>query len=382
MNVGFSLCTLFPGRVGGSESNVAGLLAEFAEGHGPERVTVLANRHVMEAYRDAERGPVALRELRSYRPGDSDATRLAAMVGARLMPRRAARDLPTGLDLVHYPVTVPIPATELPTVMTLHDVQHHDLPDFFGRGERAFRRWAYDGSARAADVVITSSEFSRGRIAERLGVDPARVEVVPLGIDAAAFAPEADPEADAAALEPLGLPTRYVAYPANMWPHKNHRRLVEGLAACADPSLELVLSGQDYGNLDGLMTRARELGVADRVHHLGHLPWATLPPLLRRAEAMVFPSLYEGFGTPPLEAMACACPVAASTAGSLPEVCGDAALGFDPRSAEAIATALERVTADSELRERLRAAGPARAERFTWRAAAERHAEIYERAVG
>jgi glycosyltransferase involved in cell wall biosynthesis len=104
-----------------------------------------------------------------------------------------------------------------------------------------------------------------------------------------------------------------------------------------------------------------------------------LASLYRRAQAMVFPSLHEGFGAPPLEAMACGCPVACSDAASLPEVCGDVALRFDPRSIESIAAAVGRVTADPELRERLREAGLARARSSTWHASAERHRAIYDR---
>ena len=102
----------------------------------------------------------------------------------------AARDVPSGLDLIHYPVTVPIPHTELPTVVTLLDVQHHDLPGFFSRAEAPFRRRAYDRAARDADVVVTISEFSKGRIVETLGISPERVEVVHLGVDHDRFTPD------------------------------------------------------------------------------------------------------------------------------------------------------------------------------------------------
>lgn len=379
MHVGFGLLTLFPGRVGGSESNVTGLVDQFAAGHGPERVTVLANRHVARAYADRIGGPVSMHHVRSYRSGDRDVTRLFAMLAARALPAVAARDVPHGLDVVHYPVTVPIPRVPVPTVVTLHDVQHHDLTSFFGRGERTYRRWAYDASARNATLVVTSSEFSRGRIVERVGVASERIEVVPLGIDRARFSDAPGP-ADAARLAELDLPDRFVVYPANLWPHKNHVRLVEGLAASGDRDLHVLLTGQTYGRLEPIMDRARALGVADRVRHLGYLDADLLPALYRSARAMVFPSLYEGFGTPPLEAMACGCPVAVSSAGSLPEICGTAALQFDPGSPEAIGSALERLPSDEPLRSRLRSAGLERAALYTWRAAAERHREIYARA--
>jgi glycosyltransferase involved in cell wall biosynthesis len=287
-----------------------------------------------------------------------------------------ARDVPADLDVVHHPLTVPIPRPAgVPAVVTIHDLQHHEMPELFSRGERAFRRWAYDGSARSADAVITVSEHARQGVVGRLGVDPERVHAIPHGIDHARFNPmpgDADER-----LRPR-LPERFVAYPANLWPHKNHERLVEAFARVGDRELALVLTGQDYGRLDRLRTAAARAGVGDRVVHLGYLRADEVPALLRAAEAMVFPSLYEGFGAPPLEAMACGCPVAASRAGSLAETVGDAALAMDARSADSIASAIERVTGDEELRDRLRAAGTARAARFSWVSAARRHREVYE----
>jgi glycosyltransferase involved in cell wall biosynthesis len=358
---------------------VRGLLEQFSGGNGPERVTVLANRHVAEAYRSFERGPVTLREVRSYRAGDSGVTRTAGMAAAAAAPRLAARDVPRDLDVLHHPVTVPIPRLRgVPTVTTLLDLQHHELPESFSRPELLFRRWAYDGAARRADLVVTISEHSRERIRQMDGIEPDRVEAVPLGVDRSRFHPN-----PAAADEALArrLPSRFVAYPANLWPHKNHGRLVEALAAVPDKEVELVLSGQTFGRLDSLFELARSLGVARRVHHIGYLQPEEIPALLRRARALIFPSLFEGFGLPPLEAMACGCPVACSDRGSLPEVMGDAGVRFDPTSVEQMAGALMRVTWDDDLRQRLRTAGIERSLAYSWRAAAQRHTELYRRAA-
>ena len=368
MHAGFSLLTLFPGRVGGSEAYVRGLLGEYAEGNGPEKVTVLANRHVMGAY--ASRGSVALHHVRSYRPGDSMPTRMAAMGWARVAPGRVARDVPGGLDLVHHAVTVPIPRFDGPTVVTVHDVQHLDLPELFGRAERAYRRWAYEGAARGADVVVTGSEYSATRLAEAAGVERRRIEVVPYGIDHERFRPEGDDSA----LAELDLPERFAIYPANMWRHKNHERLVEAWGRLADPDLHLVLTGQDYG-------KRAKLARTERVHHLGFVSAQAVPALYRRAELMVFPSLYEGFGGPPLEAMACGLPVASSLRASLREHCGGAVLEIDPEDPASIAAGVGRLASDSVLRGELRAAGLERARAFTWEAAAARHRSIYERAA-
>ncbi|MDX6648924.1 MAG: hypothetical protein QOJ97_875, partial [Solirubrobacteraceae bacterium] len=375
------LLTLFPGRVGGSETNVRGLLGAFGAGHGPDEVVVLANRHVLEPYHELAAGPVALHHVRSYRPGDAPVTRLGAMTWAGLAPGLAARDVPAGLDVVHYPVTVPIPRFRGPTVLTLFDVQHLEMPEFFSRAERAYRRIAYDRAARRATVVVTSSAHARDRVADLVGVDSDRIEVVPFGIDHGRFGP--GPVAgDDDVLAGLDLPGRFVVYPANLWPHKNHERLVAALARTRDAELGLVLTGQAYGRLEALMETAGRHGVADRVRHLGFVPAAVQPALYRRARALVFPSLYEGFGSPPLEAMSCGCPVASSARASLAEVCGDAALTFDPEDVDAIAVAIDRVSGDEPLRDRLRRAGLQRAPGYTWEASARRHVEVYERAAG
>ncbi len=379
MNVGFSLLTLFPGRVGGSESYVRGLLGQFAAGCGPQRVTVLANRHVRSAYGGFARGPVTLHEVSSYRAGDRAGSRAVAMGAARILPARAARAAPRDLDVLHYPVTVPIPQLDLPTVVTIHDVSHLERHDPASLPLRRYRAWAYDGAARRASAVVATSAFARGRIVEGMGAAPERVHVVALGIDHDVFAPGRQGR-DERLLAAYDLPERFVLYPANLWPHKNHERLLGALALV--PGVALVLAGQAYGRGRRLATLAARLGVAERVRHVGHVDPPTLAALYRRARATVLPSLHEGFGLPALEAMACGCPVASSGRGALGEVSGPAALAFDPERVESIASALERVVGDEELRARLAAAGPALAAGYTWEACARRHLELYAGVAG
>jgi glycosyltransferase involved in cell wall biosynthesis len=373
-----SLLTVVPGRMGGSESYVRALLDQFARGNGPERVTLLANSRVATAYADRASGPVSLHAIRRYRPGVRPFARAAAMLSGYAASGLIARELPAGLQALHFPVTIPIPRTGLPEVVTLHDVQHHDMPEFFGAPERALRRLTYDRAARQAAAVITPSEYSARRIVEVLDLPPDRVETVPSGIDQERFTPTAGSD-DSAVVARLGLTRPFLFYPANLWPHKNHERLIRAFASAPGDELDLVLTGRTYGRLTRLAEVAGSLGVGARVRHLGFVDPDEVPTLYRAACAVVFPSLYEGFGGPPLEAMACGCPVAASTRASLAEVCGDATVSFDPESVESIAVAIERVVTDETLRRQLEERGLRRAAGFSWQRSAQAHAAVYRR---
>jgi glycosyltransferase involved in cell wall biosynthesis len=273
-------------------------------------------------------------------------TEAAARPG-RLRARFAAA------EVVHYPLTIRIPTVDQPSVVTLHDLQHLDLPSMFPRSERAFRKVAWHRSVRGAARVIVISEFVRRGVIEHLGIEPARVRVVPLGLDHARLHPEPVER------EP------FLLYPARGWPHKNHARLFEAFALVRRdrPELRLVLTGGGgHGDLPA--------GVESR----GHVPRDEVVSLLQRASALVFPSLYEGFGLPPLEAMACGCPVACSNAAALPETAGDAARLFEPHDPRAIADAVLDVLADPDpWVER----GLARAAEFSWAATARATEAVY-----
>jgi glycosyltransferase involved in cell wall biosynthesis len=367
VHLALGLLTLFPGRSGGTETYARALVRELGRDPRGARVTVLASGRVAAAL-DVPHPPVHV--VADYRTGDSPATRLLAMSSALLAPRVLARDVPAGIDLVHHPVTIPIPRVPgAAGVVSLNDVQHHELPGFFSRAERTFRRLAYDRAAQRADHVLTLSDHARGQIVERLGIDAARVTAIPCAVDHDRFTPAPD-EHDAAL---PALPERFVFYPANLWPHKNHERLLRAFARVTE-DVHLVLTGQTYGKPLPGPTGAR-------VHHLGHIDFALIPALYRRATALVFPSLFEGFGMPLVEAMASGCPVAASARGAIAEVCGDAALAFDPTSEEAIADAIGRIVADNTLRTRLRTAGLERAAQFRWDDVADRHVALYRRVL-
>jgi glycosyltransferase involved in cell wall biosynthesis len=334
--IGIALLTLVPGELGGSETYVHGLL------HGLGRVGAHEYKVLLPPAAPTASEGLPSEVATEYRLARTIMQRLLAMgtAAARPGPLRARL---AGADVVHYPLTIRLPPVDRPSVVTLHDVQHLDLPQLFPRSERRFRAVAWHRSARGAQRVIVISEFVRERAVDALGLDPARVRVVPLGLDHDELRPPREDER-----EP------FLVYPARRWPHKNHERLFEAFALLRRerPGLRLVLTGG--GDFTGL---------PDGVEARGHVARAELVSLLQRAAALAFPSLYEGFGLPPLEAMACGCPVACSNAAALPETVGDAARLFDPRDPVAIADAVRDVLEDpAPWIER----GLAHAARFSW----------------
>jgi glycosyltransferase involved in cell wall biosynthesis len=353
LRVGISLLTLAPGDHGGSETYARQLLRELASS-GTLDYEVLVPAGASDA--SAGISAVAVREPVIGRRG---AARIPAM-WVRSRMSRAVRSRLRELDVVHYPLTVTVPRARRPRVITLHDLQHHDLPELFSASRRAFRRVAYDGAARMAAAVIVPSEFVRQRALDRLDVDPRRVHVVAHGVDRGDFPLSREPR------------EHFLLYPARPWKHKNHARLLQAFADLRRelPGLRLVLTGGDLERLPHL---------PDGVDRLGSVPRSELAALYRRAACLVFPSLYEGFGLPVLEAMAAGCPVASSNRGALPEVCGDAAVLFEPEDVHAIANGVREALARAdELRER----GSERAGAFTWEASARRHEAVYASAAG
>ncbi len=344
------MLTLVPGAMGGSETYARAMTRELA---GTPGVNVTA--YVAAIGAGFSQG-VAERVVSGVGGGASTRSRLTTLAQAAVR-QRAIRASWASADVVHYPFTAPVPRPDAttPFVVSLLDVQHLDLPGLFSRAERAYRSRFYDAAARRADVVVTISEFAKSRIVELLGIAPELVVVAPLGVGAAEFDPNAGPREN------------LLLYPARGWPHKNHAALFAAFALlrAEDPGLRLVLTGGDLERLGALPAGVDARGLVDR---------AELRELYRTAAALVFPSLYEGFGLPPLEAMASGCPVAAARAGSLPEICGDAAVLFDAGDPAAIAAGVrEALARGDELRER----GLARARTFTWGACAEAHVRAY-----
>ena len=259
-------------------------------------------------------------------------------------------------------------------VVTIHDCAFHDQPDAFSRRFAAWYHWLVPRLARRIRRVITISKFSRDRLLDYCRIPERKVVVIPQGVEDR-FRP-LEPEIIAQTREAVGLPPRYVLYVGSLVPHKNLARLLRAwnVVSPAHPNLSLVLVGAPNH-----VFRSAGLTELDRsVVSLGYVPEQHLPAVYGGAELFVFPSLYEGFGLPVLEAMACGTPVLTSNVTAMPEVAGDAALLVDPYSFESLAEGLQRLLCSSELRTKLAQRGRKRAREFSW----DRTAEATWRVLG
>lgn len=288
------------------------------------------------------------------------------------VPRAARRE---GGDLLHSlgnngPLRARMPHVATVNDLTLHVVEG-DRADLKTRVLRGSVAW----TARRADRVVSPSSQTALDLERLLGVGQDRTTVIPYGIDAQRVTPTG--EQDVRARFGLGS-RRLVLSPSSRLPHKNLARLLEAHAGVPGDRPLLVMPGYPTPHDGGLAQLARDLGVSDDVTWPGWVEQADLEALYRASELLVFPSLYEGFGLPVLEAMARGLPVACSGRGSLSEIAGDAALLFDPEDVSDITAAIARLASDRALRDQLRQRGLARADTYTWARCADRHVALYE----
>ncbi len=285
----------------------------------------------------------------------------------------------TGAQVYHSPYVIMPYRPGLPTVVTIHDLIPLMRPARYPARARLLFALTVRLAVRAAQRVITVSQASAADLRARLGVDPRKLVTVLEAADPD-FRPQ--PAATVAALKGrLGLPDDYVLYFGGNKPHKNLERLVRAYLRLADAPT-LVIAGQWEARYPEALNIVKQAGAEGRVRFLGPVTATDAPALYSGAKLFVFPSVYEGFGLPPLEALACGVPVACSNASALPEVVGEAALLFDPLDEAAIATTIKRALGDEALLADLRQRGLARAATLTWDKAAAETAAVYAALVG
>ena len=288
-----------------------------------------------------------------------------------------------GVDLLHSTHhTLPLAPMRAARVVTVHDVTFFRIPERYPPVRRAYMRLSTRFAAAVADAVIVPSQAVRDDAVRALRLTPEKVQVV-YEAPASRFAP-IDRGRALAVLGKHDVETPYILSVGSLEPGKNRARLIRALHALRRDGLrqQLVVIGQPAWRFEEDFALVEELGMTDAVRFLGYVADDELPAFYAGATVFAFPSLYEGFGLPVIEAMACGAPVLTSSTGATAEVAGDAALLVNPHSVDQICDGLRRLIADAGLRDDLHSRGIARAAEFSWTRAAEETHEVYDRATG
>ncbi|HEV3333940.1 MAG TPA: glycosyltransferase family 1 protein [Bryobacteraceae bacterium] len=358
LRIGINALYLIPGGVGGTEIYLRGLLAALAQIDPVNQYFLFTNR---------ETGP----DLAPLTPnftlvpqGVRAVSRPARILWEQtILPLQVVRHK---LDVMLNPgFTAPL-LCACPQVTVFHDLQHKRHPEYFRWFDLPFWNFFLYWSARISSLVLADSDATAADLRTYYRLPEGRMRVVPLGVDAAF-----------AEIARRRRPERFLLSVATLHPHKNLDGLLRAFAIFRQnhPDFRLVVCGM-HGFFTGPLHELRQqLGLRDAVDFPGWIPREDLHDLYARAWAFVYPTLFEGFGLPVLEALSAGVPTACSAIEPVAGIAGDAALKFDPRDCEAMAAAIARVTDDQEIRERLAAAGPLRAAAFSWRATAEKTLE-------
>ena len=282
-------------------------------------------------------------------------------------------------DIFHAPNHLLAHFQHARTVFTLHDLIFLHYPEYHKNYNRWYLTFAMPRYLRAADIIVTPSECSRQDAIKIYGLPESNIKVI---YEAAAphFKPVTDPAVLKQVQKKYNLPEKFILHVGTIEPRKNLSRLLEVFKTLLinNPKLKLVLIGKKGWLYESFFTKLRKLGLEDGVIFPGYVEEADLPACYQLAELFVFPSVYEGFGLPPLEAMACGIPVISSNSSSLPEVVGNGGLLVDPNDTQAWVTALNRVLTDTNLQRDLRQRSLAQAQKFSWAKATNEMKAIYQ----
>ena len=362
--------TAVPETATGVGTYVYGLIRGLAEVDGVNQYTIFGRRDQWEII------GVQAANMRLFPVTAS--SRIARVMWEQTLLPIAARRL--RLDVLHSPhYTMPV-LRSTRSVVTFHDLTFQLFPEVHERSKRYFFGCFMRVSARWADLLIAVSENTKKDMVRLLGVSPSRVVVTP---EAASSEFRPLPLADVANVCSRYdlIAGRYLLYVGVLEPRKNVPMLLKSYAAIHDefPQFPLVLAGKKGWMYDSIFERVNQAGISDALRFVGHVPKDDLVALYNGARAFVYPSKYEGFGLPVLEAMQCGTPVVAGAVSSIPEIAGDAAILIDPSSAEALTDALRRILADEALAVDLAARGRARAAMFSWNRCARETIAVYQR---
>jgi glycosyltransferase involved in cell wall biosynthesis len=360
---------------GGNETYIRNLIKSLAEVDGENRYTIyLANARAAALWRDGFANQFKNFTIRLL-PPPTPLVRVPVFLAYELLKRP--------VDVLHVQYTAP-PFCRVPVIVTIHDLAFEHLPETFTRRGSFQLKLTVRRTAKKAARIATVSEFSRQDLIRTYHLPPEKVTVTYNGIESH-FTPQPKSPGESAEIrQRFGIARDFLLAVGSLQPRKNLVRLIRAYAKLRNENenftRQLVVVGRKLWLTDEIFAEVKKQRWADDVILTGYVADEDLPALYRSASAFVYPSLFEGFGLPPLEAMACGAPVVTSDTSSLPEVTGDAALLIDPRDEQSLVNALIEVVNNQPLRARLREKGIAQAGKFTWREAAEKTLRLYREA--
>jgi glycosyltransferase involved in cell wall biosynthesis len=266
-------------------------------------------------------------------------------------------------------------------IVTVHDMTYKAYPETLPFMIKLLLNWKLGSSCKRADKIVTVSEFSKAEIIKYFHIEPDKIVVVPSAVDNKWYFPVSDTESIIRCKNKYAIPGEYYLYVGTIEPRKNIEGLIDAYYRLKQKRPEvpkLVIAGKKGWLYDAVFKKVEALHIKNDVLFLGYIANEDISPVICGALAFVYPSLYEGFGLPPLEAMACGVPVLTSNRASLPEVVGDAAITVDPLHIDEMAAAMERLFTDKKLREELSRKGLEQAKKFSWETAASKTIKLYE----
>ena len=398
MRIGVNLIGYNPGKHGGMENYFHNLLHEFHKSHPEHEYFIFASERnkdffqyegnnwhlILEGVNEPQPRTVRILE-RIINRLNLSRLRIRKQHMTVAQPTLNDKIERYGIDIWHCPLIYldpPDPGTASSVVVP--DIQHEYFPEFFDSEIMAIRSQVYQPSCCRATIVIAISNYVRNTLLDKYHLDPETTFAIPL----AAGKEFSEYRESAPDFETVGkkhsLPSRFALYPANTWRHKNHLKLVQAYSTFLKsyPSdLHLVFTGASFEGEGDILSAIDELGLRERIHMLGYVDKEEMPVIYGAADFLIFPSLYEGFGIPLLEAMLMECPIASSNCGSLTEVGGEAAYYFDATVEEEVVKALLRMSTDSELRRGLVEKGEKQISKFSYAKMAQQTLDAFELAV-
>ncbi|RNB51736.1 glycosyltransferase family 1 protein [Brevibacillus gelatini] len=367
MKIGVNLLACIPGKIGGMEQYVRNLLAYSIQSGDQNQWFLFLSK---TNYHTFPNHPKIMKVM------------MHDHIDAHKQFHSWIRSL--RLDLWFCPLLVLNPYdVTIPSVINIPDIQHEFYPQFFDEKSLQWRKATYQSSALKANAVLTLSEYSRESMIAKFGVPPHRIHAIHLD-SAHEFTLPFDETKNQLVRQKYNLPAHYGFYPANTWWHKNHVSLLQALAFLRDEhklKIHMVFTGAPQEAHGQVMATIKQLQLSDQITWLNYIPQEEMPYLFRNANFLCFPSLFEGFGIPLVEAMRSELPIICSSSGSIPEIVGDAALTFDPVSPEDIAQKMVEVQ-NEHVRAALITKGLQQASKFSWSKCAQQTLAILHQVAG